>query len=130
MHLRKGGGHVAQPLVIGGVTMPTLKQNGLTITKEKIWSSNTGRAADGNTIGDLVAIKYKLQCEWPPLSRADTAKIDAAVTPAFFNVNFLDPGNNTRITRVFYAGTPTYPVYSYVDGMRTYSGVKVDLVEK
>lgn len=121
---------MAQPLVIGGVTMPTLKQNGLTITKEKIWSSNTGRAADGNTIGDLVAIKYKLQCEWPPLSREDTAKIDTAVSPAFFTVNFLDPGSNTRITKIFYAGTPTYPVYSYVNGIFTYIGVKVDLVEK
>ena len=58
-----------QPLVIGGVAMPPLKAEGLTITKEKVWSSNTGRAADGNMIGDLVTIKYKLQCEWPPLSR-------------------------------------------------------------
>ena len=51
-----------QPLVIGGVTMPPLKAEGLTITKEKVWSSNTGRAADGGMIGDLVAIKYTLKC--------------------------------------------------------------------
>ncbi len=121
---------MAQPLVIGGVTMPTLKKNGLTITKEKIWSANTGRSANGSTIGDLIAIKYKLQCEWPPLSSAETARIDAAVSPAFFNATFLDPGSGTRITRTFYAGTPTYPVYSYANGMKTYDGVKVDLIEK
>lgn len=130
LYIRKCGDDMAQPIVIGGITMPTLKKGGLTVTKEKVWSGNTGRAADGNVIGDLIAIKYKLQCEWPPLSREDTAKIDQAVSPAFFNVTFLDPGSNTRITRVFYAGTPTYPVYNYVNEMRTYNGVKVDLVEK
>ena len=36
---------MSNELIIGGVTMPTLKLNGLTITKEKIWSKNTGRAA-------------------------------------------------------------------------------------
>lgn len=81
-------------------------------------------------IGDIVGIKYKLQLEWPPLSRAQATVVDNAVTPAFFNVTFLDPGSNTRITRTFYAGTPTYPVYSYVDGVNTYSGVSVDLIEK
>lgn len=119
-----------QPLVIGGVTMPPLKANGLTITKEKIWSANTGRAANGETIGDLVAIKYKFECEWPALDREDVAVIDAAISEAFFTVTFLDPGSNTRITKTFYAGTPTYPVYSYVNGLRTYSGVTVNLIEK
>lgn len=119
-----------QPLVIGGVTMPPLKANGLKITKEKIWAANTGRAANGETIGDLVAIKYKLECEWPAIDREDVAVIDAAISEAFFTVTFLDPGSNTRITKTFYAGTPTYPVYSYVNGLRTYSGVTVNLIEK
>ena len=120
-----------QPLVIGGVTMQPLKAEGLVITKEKIWASNTGRAANGETIGDLVAIKYKLECEWPAsISREDVAKIDEAISPAFFSVTFLDPGSNTRVTKTFYAGTPTYPVYSYANGLPTYNGVAVNLIEK
>ena len=120
-----------QPLVIGGVTMPPLKAEGLVITKEKIWASNTGRAANGETIGDLVAIKYKLECEWPAsISREEVAKIDEAISPAFFSVTFLDPGSNTRVTKTFYAGTPTYPVYSYANGLPTYNGVAVNLIEK
>lgn len=121
---------MAEPLIIGGVTMPTLKKEGLTITKEKVWASNTGRAASGEMIGDLICIKYKLQCQWPPLSRADTVRIDRAVSPAFFTVTFTDPGSDARITRTFYAGTPIYPVYSYAAGVKTYSGVAVDLIEK
>jgi hypothetical protein len=116
-------------LIIGGVTMPPLKKEGLTITREKVWSSNTGRSAGGTMVGDLVGIKYKLQCEWPPLSAADVAKIDAAVSPAFFTVSFWDPRTNARITRTMYAGTPSYPVHSYAQGT-PYKGVTVDLIEK
>jgi len=121
---------MADGLVIGGITMPALKKEGLTISKEKVWSRNTGRAANGDMIGDLVAIKYTLDCEWPPLSREQAAVVDAAVTPAFFNVTFTDPGSNSRVTKRMYAGTPTYPVYSYVKGVKTYSGVKVTLIQK
>lgn len=35
---------------IDGVPMPGLKLNGLTVTKEKIWSKNTGRAANGEMV--------------------------------------------------------------------------------
>lgn len=31
--------------------------------------------------------------------------------------------------KTFYAGTPTYPVYSYAKGVKTYVGVAVDLRE-
>ncbi len=120
----------ATDLIINNVTMPTPKLNGLTITREKIWSSNTGRAANGETIGDIVAIKYKIQISWPPLSREEVAVIDAAITPAFFPVTFLDPVTNAAKTIICYAGTPTYPVYSYYQGVKTYSGVNVNLVEK
>lgn len=116
-------------LVIDGVTMPGLKKSGLTIKKEKIWSKNTGRAADGSMIGDIIKIKYTLQCEWPPLNKRDAAIIDKAMSPAFFDATFTDIGGS-RVTKKFYAGTPTYPVYSYVEGIKTYQGVVVDLIEQ
>ena len=49
---------MSDELIIGDVTMPTLKLSGLTVTKEKIWSKNTGRAANGEMIGDIIATKY------------------------------------------------------------------------
>ncbi len=108
--------------------MPTLKLNGLTVKKEKVWSSNTGRACNAEMIGDVIGRKYTLSCSWPPLSNEQVAVIDNAIDPAFFSVTFSHKGE--RITRTFYAGTPTYPVYSYVDGVKTYQGVGVELIEK
>ena len=117
-------------IIIDGVTMPTPALSGLTIKKEKIWSNNTGRAADGEMMGDLIAIKYTLEITWPMLSRADVAKIDTAISSAFFNVTFTDPGSNYRITKRCYSNTPTYPVYSYADGVKTYKGVGATLIGK
>lgn len=98
-------------IIIDGVTMPTPALGGLTIKKEKVWSNNTGRVANGDMVGDLIAIKYTLEITWPMLSRADAAKIDAAISPAFFNVTFTDPGSNSRITKRCYSNTPSYPVF-------------------
>ena len=56
--------------------------------------------------------------------------IDKAVSPAFFNVTFLDPGTNAKVTKRFYAGAPAYPVYTYHKGVKTYQGVAVDLIQK
>jgi hypothetical protein len=117
-------------IYIDGVKMPTLKLNGLTYKKEKIWSKNTGRVSNGTMKGDVVARKYTLSCQWPPLTRAQTALIDKAIDPAFINVEFRDPGTNNKVVKRFYAGTPTYPVYSYVKGVKTYAGVAVDLIQQ
>ena len=121
---------MADDIVIGGVIMPTPVLSGLTIKKEKIWSKNTGRVANGDMVGDIIAIKYTLEITWPMLSRADTAKIDAAISSAFFDVTFTDPGSNSRVTKQFYSNTPSYPVYSYADGVKTYKGVGATLIQK
>ena len=81
-------------------------------------------------IGDIIAFKYTLECKWAMLSRTQVAQIDSLISSAFFNVTFSDPGSNARITKTFYANTPTYPVYSYVDGVKTYKGVGATLIEK
>lgn len=118
-------------LKINGVRMPEPKYNGgISITKETIWSSNTGRATDGTMVGDIIAEKDKLKITWGPLSGAEVMQINSAISPAFFPVEYKDPGSNAYVTKTFYAGTPTYPVYSYAAGVPQYTGVTVDLVEQ
>lgn len=112
-----------------GVSMPEPKA--LTVSSEKIWSSNTGRGDNGKMTGDVVAIKATLKIEWPPLSAAQTQLIDSYLSIPFFNCTFLDPRNgNKEKTLTVYAGTPAYPVYSYANGLPKYVGVAVDLIEQ
>lgn len=115
-------------LKINNVQVPEPKS--ITFTKEKIWSSNTGRTTDGTMVGDIIAIKTKMQITFPPLSGAQAAQLDEAVSPAFISVYFKDPRLNAYTTKTFYAGTPSYPVYSYAKGLPEYVGVAVDLIEQ
>lgn len=122
-------------LWFNGIEMPDPALNGITITKEKIWSKNAGRGTAGKMMGDIVAVKYKIQIKWPILSQEETALVDGVLSDEskpFFDMKFKDPKSKTGnyVTKTVYAGTPTYPVYSYVDGLPRYVGVAVDLVEQ
>ncbi len=119
-------------LYLDGKQMPEPALKGITVTKEKIWSKNAGRSSTGLFIGDIVAHKYKIQITWPPLTQAQTALIDEVISKASFEAKFIDPASTTGefVTRIVYAGTPTYPVYSYANGLPRYVGVGVNLIER
>lgn len=118
-------------LWFNGVAMPDPALNGVTIKREKIWSKKTGRAANGEMLGTVIAIKDTVSIKWPPLTHAQTALIDSFCSLDFFTVSYIDPasGGATKTVTV-YAGTPSYPVYTYVNGIKSYHGVAVDLIGK
>ncbi|MBS1334549.1 MAG: hypothetical protein HP054_02455 [Blautia sp.] len=121
---------MATSITIDDVAMPEPKLNGLKITCNKIWSKNAGRGADGTMTGDIVALKWKLEIEFLPLTDAQMATLEKAVEPAFFNVTFRSPKTGKNITKKMYAGDLTCPVYTYVNGKPRYVGVTVSLIEK
>lgn len=115
-------------LVIDGVDMPEPKQGGLTLSKEKIWSKNTGRVSTGDMVGDVVARKWTLKIEWPPLSPSNMYLVEKAVDPAFIKVKFRHPGTDQMVEAKMYGGTETYPVYSFVKGLPRCVGTGVTLI--
>lgn len=108
----------------------TLRVKSLTITPEKIWSKKTGRAADGSMKGDIVAIKMKLEAVLAPMTDAEAASFDAAISLPFFPAKFRNPRTGKVETHTVYASSPPYPVYSYVEGLPRYVGVGVSLIEQ
>lgn len=108
----------------------SLNVQALTITPEKIWSNNTGRVADGEMRGDIIAIKQKLEVTLNPMSDEDAASFDAIISQTFFDATFRSPRTGKTETHKVYAGSPAYPVYSYVDGFPRYVGVKISLIMK
>lgn len=116
-------------IYIGGKLMPPVKS--LEPTFESIWSANTGRSGNGKMLGTLIARKYKLKVTFVPLSDEEAAQLGAALSSSgFFSVKFWSPVENKQLTKTMYAGTQTYPVYSYADGLPRYVGVGVDLIEQ
>lgn len=118
-------------LTIGGVAMPTPALEGLTITREKIWSADTGRTSSGKMVGTIVAIKTKISITWPPLTMEEVATIEEAVSSSnsFVSMSYTDMTGST-VTKTVYFGTPSYTVYSYAEGLQWVKDVTVDGVEQ
>ena len=117
-------------LYINGVRMPDPALEGVTISREKIWSSNTGRTTSGKMVGTVVAVKTTLKIKWPPLTPAQTAVVENAVSgSAFVPVTFTDATGST-VTKTMYFGTPSYTVYSWADGVQLIKDVTVDGIEQ
>ena len=120
----------ASDLYINGVKMPDPALEGITISKEKIWSSNAGRTTSGKMVGTVVAVKTTLKIKWPPLTPAQTAVVENAVSgSAFVPVTFTDATGST-VTKTMYFGTPSYTVYSWADGVQYIKDVTVDGIEQ
>lgn len=119
-------------LKINGVTMPTPALEGLTISTEKIWSSDTGRTSTGKMVGTIVAVKTTISITWPVLTMDQVAVIEAAVSDQdapFVPIQYTDMTGQT-VTKTVYFGTPTYTVYSWADGLQYVESVKVEGIEQ
>lgn len=119
-------------LRINGAAMPTPALNGVTITRNKIWSSDTGRTASGVMVGTLIAVKTKLVIKWPPLAEEQVARIEAAVSDPsapFATLEYTDM-TGTVVWMDVYFGDPSYTQYSWSNGLRYVQDVTVDAIEK
>lgn len=119
-------------LYIDNVQMPTPALEGVTLTRNKIWSENTGRLEQSGTMaGTITAMKWKVEIKWPPLSMAQVAVIDAAVssqTP-FHTLKFVDMAGTVREISVYF-GDISYKQYSYSEGYQLIQDVSVSAIEQ
>lgn len=109
-----------------GEKMPALKK--LTITEEKVWSTNAGRTLSAKYVGDIVAIKKKLQCEFVPGSFEDSKKISDVCKLPFVTLEFLST-DGQKGSGTFYSGTPTFPFYTYLGNVK-FNGITVNFIEQ
>lgn len=125
-------GITVSELYIGGVQMPTPALEGVTISREKIWSADTGRTASGRMVGTIVSIKTTVKIKWPPLTMAQAQRIEGAVSDKnhpFTTLTYTDM-TGTTVTKTVYFGTPTYTMYSWAKGFQYVEGVSVEGVER
>lgn len=118
-------------LYIDGVKMPPPALNGVEISYEPLWSANSGRmGSTGNFNGTLIAMKTTVKMKWAVIPFADAAKLKNAVvnlTPTHTLRLCNESGYDTTLT--VYFGPPTFPIYSYAEGIQWVDGIKVDAVE-
>jgi hypothetical protein len=114
-------------LQVNGVWIPD--PSGLQWGLQSVSDQNAGRTTDGKMHVNLITRKRKLELQWNGVDFATASEILRAVNPETFNVTYLDALTNTRLTKEFYVGDRTAPVYSYTDGYRWYSNVSFNIIE-
>ncbi len=92
----------------------------------------TLRNAKGNLIRDRVAVKRKLNLEWPALTMAEISTILSLVTAAFFDVTYPDPlTGSEEETKTFYVGDRSTPLLrKNYNGQYLWEGLKMNFIEK
>ncbi len=116
---------------INGRSIPVPDENGFSVTKNKLWSQNTGRTASGKMVGDITAVKYTLSFSWQLLTQSEISNLEAAVgSAAFFPVTFPKEGDMSSVTKSFYSADMTYGIKTIKRGAAYYSDVKLELIEQ
>lgn len=95
-------------------------------------SSSTGRNANGDMVRDVLGKKTKLDIVWGPLNTSEVSLILRLIDPSFFTVRYMDPQEGKLITKTFYCGDRSIPVYSWHPNFEAsmWNGLTVSFIER
>lgn len=114
-------------LSVNGVALPAPTE--LKIEDEIIWSSNTGRSASGDMIGDVVTEKKTITIKWQYIREEEVKIIKEKLVAGFFPFSFHDDGIDMVISS--YRGTLSKEHLGKLgDGYYWYKSASVKIVQK
>ena len=120
-------------LKINGTTVPSPSANGFTVSKNKIWSRNTGRNSQGDMVGTIIAIKTSVDITWNVLSPSEVALIDSLVSDInnpFTTIEFTGADGVTT-TKTVYFSDVSYPIYgTNMYGEKIITGTQLSGIEQ
>lgn len=90
----------------------------------------SNRNARGELLRDRIAVKRKLNCEWPPLTAEECSTLLNAVSGVFFSVYYPDPMTGNFETKTMYVGDRSTPALYIKDGKVLWKGLKMNFIEK
>lgn len=113
---------------VNGVTIKHPSK--MTVTTSDI-DGETTRNAQGNLIRDRIAVKRKVELEFPPMTQTEMSTLLNAVSSVFFSVTYLDPKDGI-VTRTMYVGDRTSPMYRYGSGGSNvlWEGLTMNFIEQ
>ena len=88
------------------------------------------RNSKGDMQIDLINKKFKVEVSWKILTQQEMTQIlNALESSVTFKVEFLDPQTGSMITRDFYKGDRTIPIFDFKNGVARYKDFKISLIE-
>ena len=114
-----------------------IKINGVVIATPKSFSvdisdldGESNRNALGDLLRDRIAVKRKLSCEWAALGTTAISTLLKSVQDVYFDVEYPDPMEGQLITKTFYVGDRSAPMYKYDNGNILWEGLKMNFIER
>ena len=104
---------------------PTVMQWSL----ERVSSANAGRTQDGIMHVEQIALKRKIELAWNNIPFATATAILKAAKPEYINVKYYDFLEGKNVTKKFYTGEQSIPVYSFKSGIKIVTNVAFNIIE-
>lgn len=118
-------------LTIDGTDLPSPTK--LSVTKEQLWSSKTGRSVStGKMLGAVIGEKRTLDVEWAKVTASEFNDIKEALKTGFFGPVKYQTSGSQVIEKLdeAYHGPVTYTDRGYIGSTRWYENVKTTLIER
>lgn len=119
-------------IYVDGTKLPVPPKDGVSMSREPIWSSNAGRTADCTFVGDVRAWKWNISISWGKLKLSEVRVIRSVFTTnskPYFNITFTDDAGIRHSNVKCYSTSPKSTVQFYHDTDGSVSGASVDIVE-
>lgn len=97
---------------------------------QDISSGEAGRTASGKMYKCLVTSKRKLSLSFDGVTAAQASAILQAFNREYFKLRYPDAMQGGNLTRTFYIGDRSAPVYMYTSGKKIYQNVSFDVIER
>jgi hypothetical protein len=89
------------------------------------------RNANGDAIGERIAIKTKIELSWKTLTAAQVSTVLSLFQSSFFfTVIYMDPVLNANKTATFYVGDRKTPMLDFISGVPRYKDIGFNLIQK
>lgn len=121
-----------EKLVIDGVDFTDyIAFGGFKWQRSDIDAQNAGRSIeDAYMYRDRVATKIRLDITCRPLKTVEASRILSAILPEYVSVTYLDPMQNSYVTKEMYSNNNPATFAIQKDGYALWSGITFPLIER
>lgn len=95
---------------------------------QDVSDSNAGRTEDALMHKNRIAQKVSINLEWQNLRTADISKVLQAFNPEYITVQYLDALAGDFLTKTFYVGDRSTPLYNSVKDV--WENIAFNIIER
>lgn len=115
---------------INDVQVPVLPKRLVVTTHDLDDDEGTRRSASGTLIRSRIAIKRKIEAEWPVMKWQDVSVLLNLVKDPFFQVKYPDPLTGQYETKTFYCANRPAGVAIKKDNEIYWQDIQLNLIER